>query len=230
LLNAGYYLPANASTGLYSVNTLNNFDGHLILPNALLIDYLSPQLQQVIPDQGNLEDTVVVEVYAENTHFLEAASSMVGWMENESSAILAMTVTPLSNTLTELKFDLSNGFEPGLWTVAVSNDIDGALYLPNAFEVKDTISGRLDHTDLYTLSIVPNPTSDRCFITFHAHVDKPVTMFLVDRNGIKLEEYTLQTSRFSKHPIDLSGLPTGMYFLEIHFHGTSSAYKIIRTP
>jgi hypothetical protein len=229
LMTANYYIPSNASTGLYSVNTLNNFDGHLILPDALLIEYLNPQLLLVIPDEGFVGDTVFLEVTGEDTHFLDAASSLGGWMEGPQ-AIMAMDVTPISNTVAELEFDLSDGFEPGIWTLAVSNNIDGALYLPDAFEVLDTISNVVDHRDLFTLEIAPNPTQDHCYLSFHSAVDGPVFVSLVDRNGNKLDEFQFETSRISRFEIDLKDFPAGMYFLEIHFNGTVSAYKIIRTP
>lgn len=226
-LDANFYISPNAPTGWYTLNTLNNTDGHLILSNVFNVNYLSPQLVMVEPDHGYTGDIAVMELTGENTHFQDASTSMQAWMSKGNIENPASSITTTSNTTVELEFDLNEEFEAGIWTIGIQNDIDGEVLLQDGFEVIDTISSISNIKNLYTLQIAPNPSAGVFTISLQSIVKKEVHLVILDQTGARIEEYRMEAPPVVDYVMDLTDHPAGIYFIQVNFNGTSSSYKII---
>lgn len=227
LLDVNLSIDWNVPTGLYTVNTLNNVDGLLTLPVAFNITTVIPELVEVVPDHGYLGDTVLLQVTGENTHFLEASTSMSAWLYNGSQALTSYSLSPVSNTLAEMEFVLTGALEAGLWDVNVQNDIDGTIALVDGFELIDTISGVRGHEEPFSMQIVPNPSRGVFNFTFEASIQKEVKLIVMNHQGRKIQEFRFSGPPVIQRQIDLSTYPSGIYIAHVSYPGYSITHKII---
>ncbi len=226
LLDVNLYIGLNVPTGLYTVNALNNADGLLTLPDAFDIGYLAPQLLSVVPDHGYIGDIVQLQVSGENTHFLDA-SYLAAWLYNSGSGISTMSLTPVSNTLMEVEFELTSASEPGLWDVYVENDIDGEISLIDAFEIIDTVSVINNHTYPFKVQVTPNPGRGVFNIAIESFPERAVKLSVMNQQGLKIEDFSFSEKAFPSSQIDLSPYPGGVYLFHFYSQGYSISQKVV---
>jgi len=135
---------------------------------------------------------------------------------NDGSAIAYPTGTP------PFSYSWSNGiaqqsasyFHPGVYCVTTT-DATGCQAIA-CTEILDGTTGSDEITSLESVSVYPNPASDR--IVLNAEFSNPVDLEvrLITIAGQPIQQYDLiENSQFINQEIDLSEWPPGMYLLEL---------------
>lgn len=89
------------------------------------------------------------------------------------------------------------------------------------FRYKTATNSSVTDYNINLFSIYPNPSSDKIFITAKHSLPKSATIYSMD--GKKVLNLSLQNNS-----IDVSGLPKGIYFVEINSPEGSSTQKFIK--
>jgi plastocyanin len=139
-LTADFSIPANASTGNYSVHV----DG-LEQSNAFtVLSALVPALSGLSPDNGEQGSLMPVTITAENTTFVgNSPVVLLSLHANPGEVITATNIVVVNNTTLTADLDIPYQATPGLWDLNVDD-----LSLENAFTVIDVIP--------FLVSISPN--------------------------------------------------------------------------
>ena len=157
-----FSIPSNAAIGLWNVNAMNSIDGLMTLPNSMNITPIPiPQIVSVSPNSATANQTLTVNITAQNTNFGQGTSTTTAWFEQGSSTYLPLTnINVISSTEISGQVNISASTSLGFYNTWVSNSIDGQLYKPNNFEVLDrpisldTLTphwGKLNQLRTYTL-------------------------------------------------------------------------------
>jgi uncharacterized delta-60 repeat protein len=126
---------------------------------------------------------------------------------------------------------------------AVAIQPDGK-YLVGGWSYKDvvysTIIQRIDANKFISVksipiaehifSLHPTPSTDNCTITYTLPSSGECTMTLRDESGREVRTFANQyrTAGEHKEELDLRGLATGVYFLQIEYNGTIQTAKLIK--
>ncbi|MFD2933951.1 T9SS type A sorting domain-containing protein [Spirosoma flavum] len=90
-------------------------------------------------------------------------------------------------------------------------------------------AGNKVKTDLRTLQVYPNPTSDYVKLTIENENTTLVDVTVYDNSGRRYKQVSfLKSGRFFNEQLDLSSLPHGSYLLEVRQEQTRVIKKIIR--
>jgi len=157
-----FSIPNNAAIGFWNVNAMNTIDGLMILPNSMNITPVPiPGIVSVNPNSATANQTLTVNITAQNTNFGQGTSTTTAWFEQGSSTYLPLTnINVISSTEISGEVNIPSSTSLGFYNTWVTNTIDGQLYKPNNFEILDRpISldsltphwGKLNQLRTYTL-------------------------------------------------------------------------------
>jgi len=139
-ISANFTIPANASSGNYTVNLSNSLDGNLTLNNGFLVNADSiKRLVSVSPATAMQDQTLAVTITGVNTHFNQASSS-ISFSQGSSTIINSGTITKINDTSISASFTIPANASLGNYDVNLSNSLDGNLSLPNGFQVSPKIA------------------------------------------------------------------------------------------
>ena len=105
---------------------------------------------------------------------------------------------------------------------------DGTLILTHGFQQKLIITA-VDET-LETpvkVTIYPNPASDQVKIQFSTATDKEILLYIIDSQG-KLVKTARIEGQTSEKDLDLSDLPSGLYYLRMMKGNLVNVYKVVK--
>jgi hypothetical protein len=124
-------------TGLYDVQTDNEIDGTLTLPNAFTLQPGDvPTILGIEPANATNGTMYQFDVYGENTHFVDAFY-MTAILYNEAKEIISLEFDILSNTHLQGTIILPYTSSPGYWHINILNNIDGSIDLLNALYLEE---------------------------------------------------------------------------------------------
>ncbi len=92
-------------------------------------------LTGVEPDEGMQGETLDLVISGQNTHFLQATSISVNLQQGTATIIMPQQVVVETNNTLDATFMFSWQNQPGVYDLRVSNEIDGTMYLFDAFEI-----------------------------------------------------------------------------------------------
>jgi hypothetical protein len=130
-LTADFDIPANASTGNYTlhVDALTQANAFTVLPA------LVPALSSITPNSGKQGNQVSTTVTAENTTWVGTTPAVsMSLSGNPAEEFDATSVVVVNNTTLTAVFDIPFEATPGLWDLHVD-----ALTLSNSFTVIDVV-------------------------------------------------------------------------------------------
>lgn len=106
----------------------------------------------------------------------------------------------------------------------VQVDFDGAE------EISETIVLSLREEELEVKTIQPNPFNQDFSVKFVLAEDMAMKMVLVDINGKELvqREVALEKGLHHFYLDEAGGLPGGIYFLRLEYHGKSQTFKLVK--
>ncbi|MCF8366044.1 MAG: T9SS type A sorting domain-containing protein [Bacteroidales bacterium] len=121
--------------GVYDVKAYNFIDGELTLFNSFnLLQGYQPAITEIDPISGEVGELLVFDIYGENTHF-EDATVIFAYLENPANEIIELDFTIWTNEHLEGAIIIPYSTSPGMYDLHVYNNIDGALSMPEAFNV-----------------------------------------------------------------------------------------------
>lgn len=229
LLEANFSILNSAQLGYYNVNTANVADGPLSLTNAFEVYEFNPQIIGLDPGLGYLGDTLVIEVQGSQTHFMEAGA-LDAWFSFEGMNMDLENIVPFSNDVLIMELIIPpDGTSPaGLWDFYVSNDIDGEMYFPNAFEVIDTLEiGIHENTSSFEFKVIPNPNQGIFIVSFKTPDNEELKMSIHNHQGIRIDEFYFSEKGVIEKQIDLTNYPDGIYIIRMTSNGRSVVHKVI---
>ena len=120
--------------GYYDVNTVNQFDGHLVLENGFYLypNPNPPYLTSVSPNSGTIPETLTVSISGQNTNFTQGTGTIVRF-EQGSSTIYPNWINATSDNVVQAEFSFDNNDNTGYYDVKTINALDGELMLDNGF-------------------------------------------------------------------------------------------------
>ncbi len=115
------------------------------------------------------------------------------------------------------------------------------LILNRLIQVSDTIGTtkapaigcQLQHTALaentatLRTTVYPNPASHNLFLQLHHNTQSPINIRLFSSNGSEIKNIRFHASHAGTYNTDVSGLPAGLYILQISAQGAISNNKVI---
>jgi len=120
-------------TGMYNVNVYNSIDGIISLENGITVyPQIIPELVTVSPEEANKGDIIELTITGENTNFNQS-SKTVYFTQGSNTIIYPQNTNVLSNTEMTAKFAFFNSYETGKYSLEVSNDYNGIMYMENCF-------------------------------------------------------------------------------------------------
>ncbi len=111
----------------------------------------------------------------------------------------------------------------------VSNYADKVWIDDVSFPVIATPAGEDELYDFAAISIYPNPANNKQFMEFSLNRSSEVKVNLLDATGRKISELVNEEMQAGSHKTswDLSGLPSGLYFVQVNINGNQQVFKII---
>jgi hypothetical protein len=127
----------------YNLVIQNSSEGVITLNNAFEVKVNSniPQITSWTPTSCGADDaSVIVSIVGTNSHFKDAASSLVFYLENDNMQIKHYLITPVAssrtNTEVDVEFRFTSDVTPGIYKLWYRNNLDDKVVKVNAFEIK----------------------------------------------------------------------------------------------
>lgn len=136
VVEANITIPATQPTGSYNVFVEDSIDGVVRLDSAFHITGVPlPELTSISPSGANAGDTMEVTIQGKNTHFASGTNTIYFKYNSVSSGIYAYSITPVSETSLKAIIIIPPLTKTRVYTVEVTNTIDGTLKLYSNFSV-----------------------------------------------------------------------------------------------
>ena len=138
-LKANLTVPLNCKTGDYSASIYNDLDGYLTLFNGFRVcGENPPALIALSPDNAEAGETLDIIFTGVNTHFDQASSTFINLdYFYQGSSTTVNSITKINNTQLKANIKIPAKVFPGNYGASVYNEIDGYLYLPNSFYLRE---------------------------------------------------------------------------------------------
>ena len=150
LLQADLMFTNNHIPGLYDVHTLNNYDGHLVLPDAFTLhpNPYPPSLVSVSPSAGVAGEMATLTITGANTNFTQGVN--YAYLYKNYNYIHDHSITIISDEIIIVEFPITSTALTGLFNLRVKSNWDGNMYLYNVFTIYP------DPDPPYLIDIDPN--------------------------------------------------------------------------
>lgn len=94
-----------------------------------------------------------------------------------------------------------------------------------SFNVSSGVGIKEDNFNSSTISVFPNPTQTQLLVYLNENIDGAAELKLMDVRGTTIKQLVMSTN---KTIVDVSDLPSGLYFIEVFNEKFSSREKIIK--
>lgn len=81
---------------------------------------------------------------------------------------------------------------------------------------------------LHGVSVFPNPVSETLFVRLELDAPQPLLLELFDLTGRVLHRVALTSAQSDLHPLDLAGLPAGLYVLSVKTPAGTGLWKVVK--
>ena len=208
-ISAEFDIPADASTGLWDMNV-----DDLVLENAFTVTEVIVLLTSIDPSSATQGDMIMTTISGSNTSFT-AATPVVSLTNslNPSEVIDASSVNVLSDTELEADFSIPLNATEGMWDVNVDD-----LSLVEGFEVILLVG--IEETQFSKLEVYPNPSDGILNIS----ISEDAQVYVLNASGNRVDNFE---ARNGNNILDLTGLPSGIYFIQIRTNLKTEYRKII---
>jgi ligand-binding sensor domain-containing protein len=161
-------------------------------------------------------ETFSVAVDNDNNAFIGTARGLSFVDRENDPVILDKSAGLVGDTVFDVTLDKYRG---SVWCATESG----------ISEIQDMISPVSDIPVNHSFSLYPNPASDQSFIKLNCPYFGVVNMQIYDVTGVLLDRETgIKTSLDYKQEMDLSGLRSGIYIIQIKVGGFNDARTIIK--
>ena len=153
LLQATVAVPTQTYTGDYSVYVQDGNYNYLYLENAFHVDGLTPpKLESISPNTAKNGQTLDVTITGSNTNFMQGSGTNVsfyGYQQGSSTTLDVTNLQVMSDNVIKATVSVPYQTYSGDYSVYVTNDKIGTMYLYNAFHVEGLTPPKL-------VSVSPN--------------------------------------------------------------------------
>lgn len=191
-----------------------------------VVDFIAAECAAIAPPRdltaGMTADTAVLLQWLDNsdneTAFLiERASSFFGTYEQIGE-------TPAdATTYEDFDIELGTGY---YYQVRATTGEDTSIYTNKAFVFTNVVS-----TDNLLqgqqVKLFPNPTTGRLQLQWEAPLEGQVTLRILDARGAEVQQQQYAGQQL-QHQLDLNGLPTGLYLVELQNQGGKAIYRVLK--
>lgn len=124
-------------------NTFNRTIKFRYLLLLCLVTFILPEwlaAQSIIglnPDEGMQGETLELTITGQNTNFMQATTVFVRLQQGSNTAIMPQTLAWSSDDIINATFSFSFNNDPGVYDLRVYDDVDGIMYLYNAFDLQE---------------------------------------------------------------------------------------------
>lgn len=230
-LHINSLLPYTLQIGYYNLNIYTDLYGQIILPNGFLIlnNPYPPQIVSIQPDFAYKEEYFTVQIETVNTWFLNT-NATYAWLANPDNSVMTIygDVFPANDTSLTVGFSIPEWYWPGFYDLGVYDEIDGAMILPQCFEIRDTLIGIHTPGKNSGLMISPNPVNEVMKLT--SEEDLPgcsVSVFNI--LGKMMLHASIEINAGINVEVDCRDLAPGMYFIKIESKNKIYTKKIIKS-
>jgi hypothetical protein len=92
-----------------------------------------PALNSILPNQGIQGETLNVQIFGINTHFVNGSTQI--WLSKASNTINTSNYYAVNDTLISATMVIPEDANNGFWTLNVTTPLDGTLFLANCFKI-----------------------------------------------------------------------------------------------
>lgn len=123
-------------TGLYDLYIYNPNGYTAVKEGAIMVspDLTPAKLEMIKPNNAKQGDTIVVTLHAKNANFNASNIKNIVYLDGEDKRINPVNITPIDEETLNAEFMFNYSHPIGLYTVVVSNIMDGTLRL-DTFEI-----------------------------------------------------------------------------------------------
>jgi len=135
LLEADFLFNNNHIPGVYDVHTHNNYDGHLVLPDAFILNPNPnpPYLVSISPSSAYAGQMVSVTITGSNTNFTQGVN--YAYLYNNYTYLMDDQIIVISDEMIIVDFPITYGCPTGIYDLRVKSVWDGIMYLYDSFLV-----------------------------------------------------------------------------------------------
>lgn len=135
LLQAEFLFTNTHIPAVYDVHTHNNYDGHLVLPDAFTLNPNPnpPFLVSIAPSSSYAGEMVTVTITAENTNFTQGV--YYAYLYKNYTYLMDNSITVISDETIIVEFPITSGCPIGFYDLWVKSAWDGLINLNDAFMV-----------------------------------------------------------------------------------------------
>ncbi len=212
VITATFNIPADQQFGSYDVfvDELEDTDGFMV--NEMT---LSPVIVSVVPDHGQQESSVTLEIKGDETSWAEGVSDIMIKLHDDSLIMLAAgNIMVMNDTLVHAVLNIPVDQQIGVYDLYVDD-----LMLENGFTV-DIINDISDYMD-GQISIYPVPAS----VSINIELPSQAKYRIVSLDGRIINKF-VNASEYQS--VDISGLKNGIYIVQIELEGNIVNRKIIK--
>jgi hypothetical protein len=233
--------PPTADLELSITSTISSYEIFTPIPLEITVTNNGPEAAQFVSVAAGLSDGTVffdAEV-TQGTYDLFMETWDVGTLGSGESAVLKLSLFPFMDDAPITNFVqilISDKMDPDS---TPGNDIDQSAdeddeaaisFAPTFTDPDDSSRNGKESNDLTIKRAFPNPASDQLNIEFTSQESGTANMYIYNTNGRALLKNSKEMVKgFNTQQIDVSRLPTGMYF--IYFpqgNGANSRLKFVK--
>lgn len=135
-LTVNFTFTANNPTGYYDLKIYSS-GTTLTKTNAIFVtpDLTIASLDSIKPNTASQGENVTVTLHGTNTNFDKAGIYNSVYLNDGSGQINATAINIINSVTLEAQFRLGYNHPAGLYSISVSNSVDGIITIPNAFSL-----------------------------------------------------------------------------------------------
>jgi len=224
-----FQFPFTIPVGGWYLNVKNDSDG-LLTADELFILELNPDqpaIGYILPDSGQVDQTHLISLVTQNTHFEKEGLETTLWFTREDETIFPTSTTVISNTELQSEISIPQDAETGLWNVYVENEFDGQLILEDGFNIKDSTNSISQVSVIREIKLFPNPNNGEFYLTVNLFEETELSVFIIDILGNTNELLNFGIGNLYEEKISLSHLPDAVYFIKIVAGNQVSIRKLV---
>lgn len=223
-------LPHVSTPGSYDLHVLNNIDGEIILEDAFVLNENpeDPEVLYLEPDSAYAGQAVEVNAFTQNTWF-DWAVTLNTWLKKSGSFqnIYNLGTQIIGDEQLEINFAIPMDAIPGFYDLYIINNLDGQIIGDEVFYVIDTITGLQEPGFTTPVTVYPNPVTENLFIS----TGKTIRVKELSISSFTGRHFVIQDFTFYEGApmrIDMSGVPGGLYFINMITEDKMINKKIIK--
>lgn len=147
-----FYFNPDQPIGSYDVNVNSGDWGDIILPDGFWLNPPAniPQLISLTPDTAYKGGSIIIGITGEHTHFNTEGIYNSVWLTTNGGNLTATSVTAIDSLHLEANLAIGSYHTTGIYTLHVSNALDGEIELADALTVLE------NNLNPEIVSVIPN--------------------------------------------------------------------------